>query len=525
MNTEYLALVAESCPDKQFMLSGFTHGFELGVSPEPDLRTATHSAKPATSKLMEKINSEVMKGNIVGPFQEKPLLDLFTSPLYVIPKPGSSKVRMIFDLSHPKNGSVNDNIDRARCSVRYCTVHEVGQLLLNMYGDGGAWLAKVDLRDAYRIVPIRKQDWRFLGLVANGEYYVDRMLPMGAASSCQIFQRISLGLKNMFLQSCNIEVHIFNYLDDFLLISPSRASCSEALGCFERFCAKLGVPISDHKTVRECKSLVFLGLGIDAASLTLYIPAEKQVKTLSKLERFLGSNPQRVKRWQSMVGSLNHLAQVIPAGRVYLSSLYGSVAGVLSRHAHSLRRISAEARQDLETWFSLLQAPPGRRFKVFDSSRSSWPPLFTDASSSVGYGITWGQQWAFGKWPVGRKCNIALLELFPVVLALLLLDGSTSDQALNVGTDNMALVAVLNSIYSKDAALRCLLKPIAQLCLSRNILIVASHVPGRVNIGPDLLSRGKIQDFRMLFPHMLPQPLAIPEELTTRVLDLVLWDE
>ena len=79
---------------------------------------------------------------------------------------------------------MNDNIPELLRSVQYCSVQDVGQCMMSNYGDGVAWLAKVDLADAYRIVPIRRKDWRFLGIYIEDEYYVDRMLPMGASSSC-----------------------------------------------------------------------------------------------------------------------------------------------------------------------------------------------------------------------------------------------------------------------------------------------------------------------------------------------------
>mgnify|MGYP001796362826 CR=1 FL=1 len=84
-----------------------------------------------------------------------------------------------------------------RILIKECvrSATDVGDCLQSRYLPGQVWMAKVDLADAYRIVPIRVDDWKFLGICVNGKYYIDRMLPIRAASSCKIFQRISDSLK------------------------------------------------------------------------------------------------------------------------------------------------------------------------------------------------------------------------------------------------------------------------------------------------------------------------------------------
>lgn len=519
MNVTRLAMAVEGCEEAEFILDGFRTGFALGIRQDYQLSYQTPKLRPATVPLLDKLADEVTKGRIIGPFVNKPLSDLFISPLYVIPKPNSPKTRMIFNLSSPLNGSVNNNIDRKFCSVQYCSVQDVGGLLSAEYPKGNAWLAKIDLSDAYRMVPIRHQDWKFLGIQVNDQFYIDRMLPMGASSSCQIFQRISDSLRQMLLKRIPT-ARVFNYLDDFLFVGDSKESCDFTLSAFECLCQELCVPIAHNKTVRPCQSMTFLGLGIDAAKLTMYIPAEKKTSTQKKLLEFLNTRSPRVKAWQSIAGSLNHLAQVIPAGRVYLSSVYGSMSGILSSSQHLKRRINEETRQDLLVWLALLETTPERPFKVLGTLSADFPPLYTDASTSVGYGCVWGDQWFAGQWPCGKTANIAVLELYPIVVALFLMEEGLTDILINVYTDNQALVSVINNLYSKDSSLRKLLRPLARLCLARNILVRANHVPGVDNVGPDLLSRGRLTEFRALFPrtNLLPSCTT-----TNQYFNLIQW--
>ena len=510
MNTSKLAKRIEGCSDGKFILHGFQKGFALGVKDNPSLAQCSIKKGSPSEVFLDKLKSEVHKGRIIGPFLHKPP-GLQISPLHVIPKPGSSKVRMIFNLYQPVGKSVNDNILEARKPVKYCSVHEVGQHLLS-FSYRKAWLAKVDLTDAYRMVPIRKRDWKYLGMAVNGRYFIDRMLPMGASSSCQLFQRISNSLKEMFYKYCPVEAQLFNYLDDFLFVAFSKENCEVALHVFEELCQELNLPLAEHKTIPPCTLITFLGLGINAQTLTLYIPHEKIKSSQEKLKKFLSKKKQRVREWQSLAGSLNYLAQVVSAGRTFLGSVYGSLSGS-SQTGSGYRKISSEVRQDLMVWNSLLAQNPERPFKILDMTSSTLPPLYTDASTSVGFGGMCGSKWFWGAWPRDRHNNIAVLELYPIVLGVYLLFKTETDNCINIYTDNKALVPVLNKLYSKDVTLRKLLRPLVAFLMTRNLAIVAHHISGEKNVGPDLLSRGKLAVFKDKFPHMASYPISIPEEM------------
>ena len=99
-------------------------------------------------ELLKKLNVELENGRILGPYCSLPVKDLVISPLYVIPESTPEKLRWIHNLTCPESDSVNSDIDENEKSVK---------------GDGH-WLSKVDLKDAYRCVPIQKDDWRYLGM-------------------------------------------------------------------------------------------------------------------------------------------------------------------------------------------------------------------------------------------------------------------------------------------------------------------------------------------------------------------------
>jgi hypothetical protein len=52
-----------------------------------------------------------------------------------------------------------------------------------------------DIEDAFRIIPIHPSDYYLLGFTWNNYFYFDRCLPMGASSSCQIFEKFSCAIQ------------------------------------------------------------------------------------------------------------------------------------------------------------------------------------------------------------------------------------------------------------------------------------------------------------------------------------------
>ena len=148
------------------------------------------------------------------------------------------------------------------------------------------FVGKVDLRDAYRIVPIHKDDWKYLGMRYKDKYLVDTTLPMGLGTPCKIFQMISDSLAWIFRQD-HIDCYMFNYLDDFLILGRSKHQCDDALTSFLTTLKDLGFPVSMEKTIVSTQSIEFLGIGIDSLNHCFFIPDDKRAKAVSFIDQFL----------------------------------------------------------------------------------------------------------------------------------------------------------------------------------------------------------------------------------------------
>ena len=151
-------------------------------------------------------------------------------------------------------------------------------------------------------------------------------------------------LRWLFITIQNHECCIFNYLDDFLIVASGADACNDVLHRILGVCRDVEVPVSAHKTEEATRTIVILGIGIDSAQGSLFIPQAKVADALNHINAFLSKVRQRVKYWQRLLGKLCHLSQIVVAGRAYLSSVYGRLKGIMSSDQNHMRHISCETR-------------------------------------------------------------------------------------------------------------------------------------------------------------------------------------
>ena len=127
----------------------------------------------------EELGKEVRAWGIVGPFDTPPIPNLQCSGVGVIPKTGGW--RMIMHLSAPPDSSINDGIDKEEFTLRYATIDDAVQMI-NRLGSNSL-LAKIDIKSAFRTLPVRVEDRELLGICWRQKYYVDCCLPFGLWSA------------------------------------------------------------------------------------------------------------------------------------------------------------------------------------------------------------------------------------------------------------------------------------------------------------------------------------------------------
>ena len=169
----------------EFISSGFRTGFPLHYEGVRESADATNliSARQNPGVVDAKIKKELEAGHLAGPFPVRPFSPFGVTPLGVVPKKTPGEFRLIHHLSYPRGSSVNDGISPEHTSVTYATISNAIQHI--KAAGRGCFLSKTDIKKGFRIIPIRPQDYSFLGMRWRDSFYYDRCMPMGCSSSCK----------------------------------------------------------------------------------------------------------------------------------------------------------------------------------------------------------------------------------------------------------------------------------------------------------------------------------------------------
>ena len=497
---------------KRFLIDGFTCGFRLGFMGDERFLESSNlkSALAQPHVVSAKLEKERAAGRIAGPFSSPPFPDFRCSPLGIVPKKDPSEFRSIHHSSYPKGSSVNDYIPQEFSSVKYASINDAISVIKSL--GAGCFMAKTDIKSAFRIIPVHPKDHPLLGMKWNSQYFFDRTLPMGCSSSCAIFEAFSSALEwlSKHLFHASGVVHI---LDDFLFIAPTREKCQSDLQNFLRMCDFLGVPIAEEKTVGPFTTLQFAGITLDSVSQEARLPDDKLQKCQLLLRQFNLRRKVSLRELQSLLGLLNFTCSVVVPGRAFLRRMIDLTRG--TQRPHHRIRLTKETKCDMQVWLSFLKNFNGKTFfytEQWDSDSSL--ELFSDAAGSKGYGAIFGKHWFFGAWPDAWKTlNITFLEFFPIVIALHIWGPLMADRCIIFRTDNAALVDIINQQTSKHKLVMTLVRDLVLTSLQHNIVFRAKHIEGVHNTLADHLSRFQVDKFQELYPGVDAHPTSVPESL------------
>ncbi len=247
----------------RYLLAGIASGFRIGFGGSLDLSRTRRSRNLRSAylhpgKVSESLESELRAGR--GPFTaSEPSLppDTWLNPFGLIPKRcQANKWRLIVDLSAPRGHSINDGIDPMLCSLKYSDLDEA--LLMVQRQGRGCLLVKLDLKHAYRSVPVHPDNWHLLGMQWQKQIYLDTALPFGLRLAPKIFSALADGL--LWAMACRGIKEGLHYLDDFLLAGRHNSNeCHEALTSALATCRETGFPVAPEK-VGPSSTIIFLGI-------------------------------------------------------------------------------------------------------------------------------------------------------------------------------------------------------------------------------------------------------------------------
>ncbi|XP_069138816.1 uncharacterized protein [Argopecten irradians] len=370
---------------------GFEKGFSLQHQGERSFRESRNlkSAEQNPVILKQKIDKEVSLGRIAGPYDSPPFTNFQVSPLGLVPKKEKNEYRLIHHLSYPKGSSINDGISPEDSSVQYQSISDAIGLV--KYFGTGTLLAKTDIENAFRILPISPNDYELLGMKMGGKYYFDKVLPMGCSISCNLFEQLSTALQwsmSNHFQAAGV-VHV---LDDFLFAGPPDSDkCKNDLVSFLALCQRVGIPIKHTKTVQPTTVITFLGVEIDTVQMEARLPPDKVEKINSLLSAFGSRKKVTLKELQSLIGLLNFACCVVLPGRPFLRRLINLTKGITKPYFRI--RLNTEARLDIRAWQEFIASFNGVSLILADRWETSNHLHFYTDASGLGFGAVFNDKW------------------------------------------------------------------------------------------------------------------------------------
>jgi hypothetical protein len=268
------------------IIDGLSRGFDIGINGQPPhtIISPNHSSTKLNPDFInDYIAGEELAGRYSPPFSPSTLETLIgpfrTSPLGLVPKPGSAKLRMVQDLSFPRNDpsllSVNSYIDASLFPTAWGSFINTAKMILAL--PEGCMLASFDISSAYRLTPILPSQQNWTCVAWQDKIWVDRAVMFGMSSSAGVFGAVA----DMLVAIYNTAGFgpISKWVDDFLVARLPNQTWTEE--DFISLTAEIGVPWNRTKLRKFSKVQRYIGFDWFVDSKAVGFPPEKLDKIMA----------------------------------------------------------------------------------------------------------------------------------------------------------------------------------------------------------------------------------------------------
>lgn len=149
----------------------------------------------------------------------------------------------------------------------------------------GDWMAKVDHKDGYFMIPMHEEDRAFLKFSFKKNTYQFRCLPFGLACAPWVFTKI---LKPLTAQLRQLGMRMIIYIDDIPILAESKERAQDHVMGLLYLLQNLGFEVSKPKCVLDPVQVIdFLGFMFDSVQQELSLPAGKVKKIRAETRHIL----------------------------------------------------------------------------------------------------------------------------------------------------------------------------------------------------------------------------------------------
>ena len=475
-----------------------------------------NSCKQYSKEVSRIILAEVENGRRIGPFNYCPLAQYVGSPMGAIAKPsadGSTKYRIITDLSWPPTKSVNLHIGKEISSVDYTSVDVAASMIIE--SGQNCDQVKLDLADAYRQIVVRPEEWYLLGTTVEKEdgslnYFIDTRLPFGLRSAAMSFSKFAKGLAYI-MQNSGVK-RCIQYLDDFYSCAPAATGeCEVFKKLMLSACHDAGFAVNPKKVVGPVKVIEFLGIILDSTKMEMRMSSDRIAAIRSELILWRNKSHGSKRQLLSLLGKLVFLSRIIRPGRTFTRRLIECTKNI--KFLHYKTRLSRAARDDIAWWLQCMSNWNSKSV-FYDQFWTNAEDLgFKCDASNFGFGAVFLNKWIAGVFSEEeRLLSIEWRELYAIVMACNCWGKFLTKKRFLIYSDNLSIVQSVNKGSSKSAPVMSLIRTLFFIACKNNFECRVRHISGVDNTEADLLSRGRIGSFHEHYP-LFPTEMSTLKQL------------
>jgi len=511
----------------------------------------------------------IKKGFASGPFNSPPVSSFRVNCLMALAQ--GHKVRPVLNASLPENLSFNSNVELNEmekvqmCSARCFSysVAEAGKF---------AWMAKIDMCDAYKNVPAKIEDLRLQGFAWLGKFFVETRQIFGARTAVANFDILGNTILELTLSKCKINRELVHrQLDDVPVVAPfkNKEWVIEFSREYKEICNKLDILLAtdcpEYDKAFSCSQYgKVLGIWFNTKDLTWSYPEEKTDRVLRNIEMVLKAESVSLIDMQKLMGRLNDIALMCPFLRGFKGPL-NTCLGWLQCNEGQSAVLSCQAKRDLLVWVGFLQDPevwipisprpinPTLSRMEFTSDAAGFG-ADNDSNKQIGVGsigldedgkivfatqVFWPEEFKTAKDEMGKRFGdkTTTLEMIGLLLPVLLCPELLSGKHVILKVDNISCYyGWKNKAISGDKTASVLVRALLVLSAYISCYIHVQHLPRMSSwdaIVCDNMSRksttgpkekGLLDKFNKECPEVLKNWLKNPIEdweLVNRMLDYV----
>ena len=456
---------------------------------------------PRSSKERDLIDSEVKKLLVKGVVSITTVEDGdYFSNLFTTPKKDGS-YRTILNLKYLNK----------ECDTKHFKMESLKQAIHMVRPN--AYLASIDIKDAFYSVPIRDEHKKCLKFMWKCNPHQFEAMPNGYKDAMRIFTKL---LKPVFSHLRSLGYTSVIYVDDSLLYGDTFEECLENVLITLKALQELGFVIHSRKSVLiPTQKIEFLGFIINTVDMTITLTQKKKTKIMDKANKVLRGKVT-IRMVASLVGNLTSSFEAVPNGRLYYRHIELCKTKALKKSGYDFDascHISEEARKELNWWIQNID----NAFAYIKSIPKIDYTIHTDASN-LGWGACDDTQMCNGRWSDEEKeLHINCLELIAIKFALKsYIPHNQASKHIRIMSDNTSAISYINRQGgSHNMVLNDIAVQTWELCLENGIFISAAHIPGKHNIMADIASR-EFHDSAewMISPHIfgkITRAFGMPE--------------